>query len=194
MKYIKLFEEQEDPKYSIFDLIAMTSEMAGNSLRDDIMNDNPDKQCIEDIFQYTASGVNSQDEEGNTALMWAVRKEDKDIIQMILDHPDFTLINTKNNESWTVLATAVTDEKKEIVEILLQDSRIDINIKSNEWTPLHYAVNTGNEEIIMLLLMRPDINKGIVDDENKTPWDLAWDHSYGNIRRRFPELDPNYNP
>ena len=126
--------------------------------------------------------------------MWAVRKEDKDIIQMILDHPDFTLINTKNNESWTVLATAVTDEKKEIVEILLQDSRIDINIKSNEWTPLHYAVNTGNEEIIMLLLMRPDINKGIVDDENKTPWDLAWDHSYGNIRRRFPELDPNYNP
>ena len=98
---------------------------------------------------------------GNTALHWAAKKGNMNIVEILLDRG--IEINSKTNDGETALHIAASSGNMNIVEILL-DRGIDINSKDNDgWTALHWAASNGDMNIVEILLDRGiDINLSLI--------------------------------
>jgi len=113
--------------------------------------------------------------EGYTALMWAVRVNCKEVVELLLSHPnvkdkiDVNIRDAKGNTA-LMLATSLgytnIEDNEGIVELLLSHpnvkDKIDVNIRDAEGnTALMYAVMSGKERIAELLLNHPNIDVNI---------------------------------
>ena len=73
-----------------------------------------------------------KNDDGDTALMFAVqRKNNIEIVKLLLIHEQIN-INITNNEGDTALMIAVMNNATEIVKLLSEYPEIDPNIKNNE--------------------------------------------------------------
>ena len=117
MKYIKLFEDQENPKYLIYDIIIMTPKMAWDTFWDECVKDDPDLELIQNIIEYSQMDVNMQTEYGWTALMWASSNGRTEIARMLLERPEID-VNLQGKGGWTALMLASAYGHTEIVNLI----------------------------------------------------------------------------
>jgi hypothetical protein len=69
--------------------------------------------------------VNVQDKNGTTALASAAKQGYKDIVEMLLQHPDID-INARDKDGWTALTRAVDGDHADTVHLLLGNGDIDV--------------------------------------------------------------------
>ena len=131
------------------------------------------KHNIERVASYLRASsrhgdLNMQDSDGNTALIWAVRKDEKKMVKMLIEAG--AAINTKSKKKEikkkfvygetfirtipgrTALNWAVEGGRNEIVELLLS-AGADVAEQDNPGnSPLYLAVRRGDVEIAELLI------------------------------------------
>jgi len=118
---------------------------------EDYINDLIDDREVESI--------NETDERKNTALMWAVKKGNKDLVQKLLESGKIQDIDAYNPNNATALHLAVNSENPEIVRLLV-DHHADSCLCINGPSSLMVALETRNEQIINILLDSiPEYNK-----------------------------------
>jgi ankyrin repeat domain-containing protein 50 len=115
-------------------------------------------KVVEAFLLHPQVDVNSVDERGWSALMYAAKEGHSDIVNALLQHPDID-INSVDEDGWSALMCAVNEEYSDIVNALLQHSDIDINQPNHTgWTPLTEAVDAGHADIVRMLLSHKDID------------------------------------
>ncbi len=111
--------------------------------------------------------VNTKDNDGWTALMWAARNGHTEIAELLLKHG--AEVNAKNNDGETAFIYAVLRVNVDVAELLLRQGA-DINAKDcGGKTALHLAAEGGNVEAAQFL-MRHGANKGLKDDKGRQPF------------------------
>ena len=114
--------------------------------------------------------LEATDDEGNTAVMWAVKKNKPNYLKMLMNmqaSPDVS-----NNEDIFPLHKAVDTRNEQLVEILCQ-SGADVNVVDGTGqTAAHCAVYYGNIPMLMTLL-KYHVNVNIADHRGKTALFLA---------------------
>lgn len=117
--------------------------------------------------------VNTQNQDGNTALMLAAGNGHENIVQELLQISDID-INLQNKHGNNALIIAVSRGYENIVKLLLGDktkqkSKVNINAQNKKGaTALIVAAYLGQENIAELLLDWPDININSIDDAGWT--------------------------
>ena len=110
---------------------------------------------IAHVEKLLANGtsVDSKDKRGNTPLLFAVRGDHYEIVQLLLAHR--ADVNTKGSIGLTPLHIAASHGLRAIIQLLL-DNGADVNQKNNrDLTALHYAVMNSKCTIMQLLLNNP---------------------------------------
>lgn len=120
------------------------------------------------LYHFYSSEINACDEQGNTGLIWAIRKQNIRILKLLLTRPDID-INLQNTSGYTALHFAVWIGNKTIVQLLLACHNLLPNKKNCEnYTPLHCAARMNLHDIINILIGDPRITLNIYDiDEDK---------------------------
>ena len=119
---------------------------------------------IEPLLDYI--DINERNNYDGTVLHYAVRKNDKNIIELLLKNN--AKINSKDNEGWTPLHSAVRYSNDTSVIQTLIDHGADVYMKADKgYSALHLAYYNKNDEIIpvieKILLENTDVS---VKDEN----------------------------
>ena len=111
---------------------------------------NKDLAEIKKLVKENPQVVHSVDENGRTALHWACRVDELDIITFLIDqHSD---VNKADQNGVVPLHSAAARGNVKACEMLLNNkAQIDKTNSSGE-TPLHFAVSYGQFETVKLLL------------------------------------------
>lgn len=166
MKYIKLFEDQNNPKYTIYDVLVMSQEEADDALISIITERNIDYELLELLIKHSAVNINV---EFSTE-----------------DYPEL-YDGYATHKSALLYVVEIGDYKA--VKILLEHPEINVNVQDTMGiSPLHRAVFASEYDIVDLLLSHPNININLKEDEYyRTAWDLAEEE----MREFYPQLNPN---
>ncbi|MBC6401207.1 MAG: ankyrin repeat domain-containing protein, partial [Ekhidna sp.] len=136
---------------------------------------NADNLDFEAILMLIKEGadVNAKDSEGNTALMGAAFKGQKDVVDALLKVEGIE-VNAKNSKGKTALINAAFKGQKDVVDALLAADGIDVNIKDSEDnTALMLAAFYGNKAMVNALLKVEGIEVNAKDSEDNTALILA---------------------
>ena len=69
--------------------------------------------------------LNATDQYGGTAFMWACLNGHKDVVQLLLNHPDKTIdLNARYDNGMTAFMLACNNGHKDVVKLLLKSSEI----------------------------------------------------------------------
>lgn len=129
--------------------------------------------------------VNAKNQYGDTALYSAIIKNNKEIVELLLNQPGID-INIKSNDGRTALMEAASDEKrKDIVKLLLSKPNININAQdSHGQTALMMATSPGNLKIVELLFTNlPQINVNLQNKYGLTALMLAINFNHNEIAK-----------
>jgi ankyrin repeat protein len=141
-------------------------------------NDNTTADFVKFLQENTHLNITEQDkwqtylhvaaDVGNVAATQAILRDDR----------AKAIINAKNMDGATPLVVACKNRHEKVVAELLQDHRIDPNIRDdNVRSPLYYTVASNNIRITQLLLSHPDI---VVNDENAVDDGNTSDNMYSS--------------
>ncbi len=116
----------------------------------------------DDIAEHLIHGMASLgiiDNEGNTALMYAVNADNNNIVKLLLDLGNDTVdINHINNQGMFALMLAALKGNRDIVSLLLNQSDINVNLANEAGqTALSIArdsTHANKDAIIKLLIAR----------------------------------------
>ena len=120
--------------------------------------------------------INLVDDDGNTALHCAFRKDNTDLVKLLFDNfkeqIDIKLVNKFGD---TILYKACYNENIGILKLLIDNFReqIDINFRDEYGrTALHFAGGKGNVEIIKLLIdnFKDSMDIMLLDNNNTPAW------------------------
>ncbi len=127
------------------------------------------------FFIENGADVNAVDENGYTALLYAVKRGNLTVIELILKNTD---INFKESGGLTALSIAVALNKLDVAKLLLENGAIADCGTVGRNTHLCYSAGTGNLDMVCLLLQHEaDVNAK--DAKGYTALDYA--ASAGNI-------------
>lgn len=122
-----------------------------------------DRYLLRNILSNTEINVNTKDERGWAALVWAVHWSDKAMVRALATHP---IIDTQRP-----LRYAIASMQLEIVKLMLQIGKVDFDATDNHGrTLVHEAVVFGGISIAELFASQArtlDFEK--VDKKGKTP-------------------------
>ena len=111
--------------------------------------------------------VNVQDAKGRTALYWACRYGNDEMIKRLLKAKADPKICTLQRESPLALYT-ISRHKKSSTVVALLKSGADPNVLNPFFTPLHAACASGHKDIVQLLL-KAKANVNALDRYGNTP-------------------------
>lgn len=150
MKYIKLFENFED--FDPYELMMITPQKKAQMIIDELRSGNTNKSLIETLITMGAD-INWQDEDGWTALNYAISFDKEDICKILIDagaDPNSRDIDNKT----PVHYAAKTWKPNNKILLLLLDAGGEVNVRDKDWgwTPLMYALHQNNISLFELLL------------------------------------------
>ena len=124
--------------------------------------------------------INAPDCTGSTALAWAARRNQLEIVKMFLERGDVNPNQTITNFQ-TLFMWAAENWHEEVVEMLLKREDTNPNQSGTEYgqTPLLWAAENGQEKLIKMLLKREDVNPNKADTQYGRP-PLSWAARNGN--------------
>ena len=94
--------------------------------------------------------INYCGEDGSTALILSVQKQDMEMAQLLLQHG--ANVNQPNSLDVTPLSVAASNGQLEIVSLLLQYKAEVNSLNFENHTPLYYAIVSGHSKVVSLLL------------------------------------------
>ncbi|CDK31056.1 ankyrin repeat domain-containing protein [Candidatus Babela massiliensis] len=114
--------------------------------------------------------IDAKDEEGNTALILAIKKNKKDLAKLLIKNKADT--NSKNSTGYTALMIAIARDDKDLVEMLIINGA-DINAQDNRgYTPLIVSICKGQKDLVELLIKNNNIN---INAKDNNGWNaLIW--------------------
>ena len=118
---------------------------------------------------FEESGLNTKDEDGATALMWACFNGHKGVVKLLLKHSERIELNASTNSGWTAFMEACHDGHKDVVQLLLDhsDSNIDLNARIHAHMAFYMLRNFDEpEDAGQLILDHPNMfgmNTGVID-------------------------------
>ncbi|MGI2261738.1 ankyrin repeat domain-containing protein [Candidatus Cardinium hertigii] len=136
--------------------------------------------CLEDLKSLIQkkAGLNVKDNNGRTALMYAVQSRRVDAVRLLLEESKSlpttgvfsnNPVDQQNHEGFTALIQAVVNNEKVMVEELLKCCNPNLEIKDDEGhTALQYAAIFGHVDILKLLIDKKS-NLETRDKEQRTP-------------------------
>ena len=115
------------------------------------INSNISSEFLSKIISKNPFLINSKDDNGDTFLSYAIKRNNQEIINLIIPLPLLD-INYKDNNDNTYLHLAVICQNIELIKKLIE-KRILINARNKDGnTPLHFAYYINSNEIINLLI------------------------------------------
>jgi ankyrin repeat protein len=110
--------------------------------------------------QITLQKLNIQNNDGNTALIIAVKNNNKEIIELLIKKMDPNGLKIQNNNRDTALMIAVKNNNKEIVKLLIENmDSYGLNIQNNDGdTALMIAANNNYIDIVGLMIENYNIS------------------------------------
>ena len=140
-----------------------------------------------DAGHLDAEHIHSQNEYGETALMWAAFKGYNEIVKLLLEaHVDLHAINDYGD---TALIWATFAGNREAITMLLE-AGADPNFKGGGGdVPLIFASYKGDIKTVKLLL-KAGANPYSVNDNGETPFMLASLNGHVDIVRLFEAHKP----
>jgi hypothetical protein len=137
-----------------------------------------DLELITKLLKENPDLALCKDEGGETPLLAAADKDNKDLIVLLLSYK--ADVNAKNALHETPLHAAAYAGHKDIVEVLLARGAIVNTSSLRGVTPLHYAAEAGSRDVTALLL-----SKGAVvnakTDRGETPLHLAVSNGHKDV-------------
>ena len=131
-----------------------------------------DIDALKQAIASTCYDINEQDQLGETALSWAIRKQDRCMIKHLLKQPTID-INKQNKSGNTALHYAVLLGNIEIVQSLLACTTLMPNIQNLDgFTPAHCTAQCIKDEhdshakIMLYLIGDPRVTFNIGTGEN----------------------------
>ncbi|XP_062568564.1 uncharacterized protein LOC134230741 isoform X4 [Saccostrea cucullata] len=135
------------------------------------------KACLQYI-------VNLQDDNGNTAIHYAVSHSNYDIVSLLLDTGAIDL-NKQNKAGYTAtmlatLAYPQTDRQQDVIQRLFSMGDVNAKASKDGQTALMLAVSQGRKEMVQMLL---DVgaNVNAQDNEGSTAVMCACEHGHTEI-------------
>ena len=141
------------------------------------INSNISSEFLSKILLENPYLINSKDDYGNTFLSYAIKRNNQEIIDLIMALP-FLDLNYKDNNDNTYLHFAVICKNIELIKQLIKKG-ISINSKNKDGnTPLHFSYYINSKDIINLLIENScDINiknnKGLLPEEIEPTDDIS---------------------
>ena len=112
-------------------------------------------QLLLECCNSEESGLNSIDEYGYTAFMWACQNGHKDVVQLLLENSERIELNAINyfDYQWTAVMHACSNGHTNVVKLLLDHSEIELNVKDNAgMTAFIHACFYGYKDVVKLML------------------------------------------
>ena len=119
--------------------------------------------------------VNAADCVGSTALTWATRRGQEEVIKVLLEREDINPNIADTQDGRTPLTLAAESGFEGVLKILLEREDVNPNHPDTKFsrTPLSWAAENGHEGVVKILLEREDVNPNTADTEyGRTP--LSW--------------------
>ena len=111
---------------------------------------NNDIESVKELLLDADIDVNTQDNEGNTPLHFAVLKDNNNIIIELLGHkPRLDLVN---NLGQTSLDVAIINNLNDVIPLLIKAGAKINSFNRDGMTPLHIAAINNNVQALLLLL------------------------------------------
>lgn len=108
-------------------------------------------------------GINAQDSDGRTALIWAAYKGHENVVKLLLESPGIN-INLRDRTGYSAIKAAASNGRENVIKLLLTIPEIDINSLNEA-----LIVAIGYENIVKLLLSVKGVNVNTKDIAGKTP-------------------------
>ncbi|KAJ6952715.1 protein ACCELERATED CELL DEATH 6 [Populus alba] len=133
------------------------------------------------LLQKFPDGANERDQEGNYPIHLACKNDSVDLVKefmKVFPYPK-EFLNAKGQNILHVAAES--GQGKVVRHILKQDQKLIeplLNgIDEDGNTPLHLATQSGQSNAAFALVRDTHVERSIVNNENKTPYDIAEDQS-----------------
>jgi ankyrin repeat protein len=126
------------------------------------------------IILEKTDDINAQDEDGFTALHYAIDNQSEMKLEKLLTHKDVN-VNVKDNGNLTALhlASCWKNIPMDLFEIILKRST-DINAQNEYgWTALHFAIHKKSDTQVEIMLANRKVYVNIKGNFNITPLHLA---------------------
>lgn len=150
------------------------------------------EMCARMLIQSKAN-KEAKTENQETPLHLAADNNNLNCVKLLVEYG--ANIDAESENKWTPLHLVSMKPHLNAVssaEFLITNGA-DINCKDNQGlTPLHWAVFYNAEEMVKLLLQK-GADKTIESKKGKTAWDIAEDDGdVWKLKKRVPELNPNF--
>ena len=143
------------------------------------------KFIISSNLFYFQAGLKARDKEGNTALHLALKNSELEIAKLIAANVDQECIEIRDGEGRNVIHTAAINGEVECLKLLCQKTgKIDLKVKSDGNTPLHYAAEYGHLDCVEVLMEFKSVRNlaGVSRNEDMlTPVELAQKYNHYEI-------------
>lgn len=124
-------------------------------------------------LEKTSARPNIQDENGQTALHFALEHRHLDIAKMLVEENDVAL-NIPDNHGYTPLHSAAESGQLEFVKVFIKANGVAPNLQNKEGnTALHLAAVGDRLEVVKLLIKDNRVELNIQDQRGGTPLYLA---------------------
>jgi len=136
------------------------------------------------VLQMKEWDVNAADCMGSTALIWAARGGQEEIVKMLLEQEDIDPNTASTQDGWTPLTLAAEKGHEGVVKILLERQDTNPNTAGTIYgrTPLWLAAQRGYAEIVKTLLGREGVSPNTADPiYGRTPLLLAIEYGHERV-------------
>jgi ankyrin repeat protein len=111
--------------------------------------------------------INEKDDQGKTALHYAITQNQLELVQWLLDHGADK--EARDKDGLTPLHWASREGHTPTVALLLA-ANADVAAKhKNAYTPLHFAADRGHTDVVKILLNAEKVDIEAKDEEGLTP-------------------------
>ncbi|CAE1276273.1 H2A [Acanthosepion pharaonis] len=129
-----------------------------------------DEDMVKSLIEYGEADVNTQNDDGKTALHIASRAGSLNIVSLLLEAGART--DTQCLDGTTSLHLAMWKNKSQVVARLIKAGANPNLQDQDHWTPLHWGVQSCNLDLVKLLVEN-GANMDIVNKSLLTPFTLS---------------------
>jgi len=149
------------------------------------------------VLEMKEWDVNAVDCMGSTALTWATRRGQEEVVGVLLEREDINPNKADTQDGRTPLTLAAENGHQGLVKMLLGRWDINPNVADTGYgrTPLSWAARRKHEQVVRMFLKRGDVNPNTADTQGGgAPLTLAAENGHeGLVEMLLERQDTNPN-
>ena len=147
-------------------------------------------EVVAAVLEMKEWNANATDYMGGTALTWAARGGQEEVVKMLLDREDANPDQATTVDGQTLLSWAAGNGHQVLVKMLLEREDVNPNRLDPYYgrTPLSRAAEKGHEKVVKIFLEREDVDPKQADTfYGRTPLSLAAECGHEEVVEMFLE-------